>query len=978
MNHKNKIAMIAVHSALLVLAGGSIITAQAQQIQNTSDSGSGNADVKRVLITGSNIKTVDAETASPVQVIKREDIARQGVTNVADLISNLSASTGGLSDIVGANSFAPGGTSVSLRNLGEQSVLVLVNGRRIATYGFADFANVFSNVDSVPIDAIERVEILKSGASAIYGSDAVAGVINIITRQNYQGVDLSVDSARSLQSHTFGTSKASITAGFGNLDDDGFNILINADIFKRNNVNYDSLLKYTNASLTSSSNQYGVFNGYSNPGNIIDGPNTQARPGCAPSLLINGTCVGNQYAVTQAVPASDRKNLFVTGTFNLGGGTQAFSELMVTKSKTSYYYSPPAYAGFPYPVVWANPNTGQPLTFNYLGLPANSPLNPTGDAGAGLQYRFTDAPNYNNLDGTQFRILGGLRGSFDKYEWETAAGLTQSRVKQTQQGTFSSAGFISQIGDFNNYNTAQVNPNTGLYTANDPNFFNQPNGYHPGQQNSQAVLNTLFPVYSNTGKTQSAFADAKISGPLMTLPAGEVLFNVGGELRHESMALGVSPNLQSGDMVGYGISTAGASRNIESVYGELNVPVIKNMDLSPALRLDKFPGIATHFSPKLDLRYKLSDAVLLRAGFERGFRAPNLVESATSLKFAFIPGTSDPLRCPQASALNNDLSNALANLSPTSPLYAALQAKQAQVISNECSQSVPDEVKNNPSLKPETSKSFNFGIVLEPIKGYSTSLDYWHISRSNTVGLASAQQLIALASNNQPTPGSSVNRAPLTPNGDRTFSANNGSLNGQNDFTQYGVTTGAIQNIVQSLQNISEQSTSGVDISGRINQKLGGWGTFSTVMDATYNRSYYDSSISTASENLIGQYGFPRIAANATFIWDFHHFSNSLRYNYSGGTSLQQGQSDTQWNTSGCVSSGLTAKECHLASNRTTDYGLFYSGINNLTLGANILNLFQQKAPPNFRAFGINGAYPASFQDAQGRILRLSLAYKFK
>lgn len=307
--HRNELFLLSLVPALLS-------NAIAQQASTDGDD-----KAAKVVVTGSNIKRIDVETASPVQVITRADIQRQGVTNVADLISNASASTGGLGDIGGSNSFAPGASNVSLRNLGTQSTLILVNGRRIASYGFANFTDVFSNVDSIPIDAIERVEILKSGASAIYGSDAVAGVINIITRQNFQGVELSADATKSLQSHTFGNNKMAITAGFGNLDTDKYNILVNADYLYRQNVMWTNLLKYTNPALSSISKGFGTYSSYSTPGNFdLDGSNFVPVTGCNPSLLIGGLCKYNRYSRFQAVPESDRANLYVTGTFKLGGG----------------------------------------------------------------------------------------------------------------------------------------------------------------------------------------------------------------------------------------------------------------------------------------------------------------------------------------------------------------------------------------------------------------------------------------------------------------------------------------------------------------------------------------------------------------------------------------------------------------------------------------------------------------------------------
>ena len=988
MKYQHTIGVISVRFALAVFASGAMTASFAQQTQSTGDSDA-DTGVKRVLITGSNIKTIDAETASPVQIIRREDITRQGVTNISDLISNISASsTDGnqTSAVTGSNSFASGGTALALRNLGEQSTLVLVNGRRIASYGFADFTQVFSNVDSIPIDAVDRVEILKSGASAIYGSDAVAGVINIITRQNFQGVEVSADATKSLQSHTFGTNKAAITAGFGDYDKDGFNIMVNADVFKQNNVMWTNLLQYTNPDLTKTSNVFGTYSTYSYPGNIIDGNQSQPVAGCAPNLIIGGLCKYDRYGRFQAVPESDRGNLFVTGTFNLGGGTQAFSEISYSKSKTDYINAYPYYGDSLSPVTWGNPSTGQALTFNYLGLSGNSPLNPTQnqnyvgqpflhDDGVGFRYRFTDAPSYNNVEGTQFRVLGGLRGSFSSYEWESAAGIMGSKVTSNEQGAFSSSGFIQEIGNYNNY-YPNTNPNVNLsYNASDVNFFNQPNGYHPGQVNSAAVINTLFPVFSNTGKTQAEFADAKISGPLYTLPAGPINFALGGELRHESMNIGVSNNLETGDIVGYGISTADASRNVESVYTELSIPALKNLEVTPALRLDKFPELNAHFSPKLSALYSATDSLKFRATFEEGFRAPNLVESANSLKFAFDPGTTDPLRCAQATALANDLATAAGTASPT---QASLDyARAYQVQGNECNNSIPDEVKNNPNLKPETSKSFGFGLLFEPVKGYSTSLDYWHINRSNTIGLQTAQELLAQAATGATPAGSTVNRLPLNPAADPSFSANDGALGGQNDFTHYGVTVGPIQDIVRGMQNISEQSTSGIDLGFNGMTSLGQWGKLKGIMDSTYNLTYYDTSISTSSENLIGQYGYPHFIASLTAIWDYNNFSNSLRYNFTGGYDLQLGQSDTSWSLAGCASNSFSSAQCRVASSRTTDYALFYSGYKNLTLGMNVINLFQQRAPADLRAFGVSGVIPTSLQDAEGRMLRLSLVYKF-
>ena len=186
--HYKKISL-----AIFALMGSGVVNAQSESEPQK---------IERVEITGSNIKRIDAETSMPVQIIRREEIQRTGATSVKELVNTLTAATGSLSDIGGSNSFASGASSASLRNLGKQSTLILLNSRRVAPYALADYSEIFTNLDALPLDAIERIEVLRSGASAIYGSDAVAGVINIITRRDYQGVQGRASHEQSLVNET--------------------------------------------------------------------------------------------------------------------------------------------------------------------------------------------------------------------------------------------------------------------------------------------------------------------------------------------------------------------------------------------------------------------------------------------------------------------------------------------------------------------------------------------------------------------------------------------------------------------------------------------------------------------------------------------------------------------------------------------------------------------------------------------------------
>ena len=958
MEFREKIGVNAVRVALAVIASGSLMVAHAQEqtIPNTDK-------IERVVVTGSNIKSVDTESTSPIQVIKHEDILRQGVTNVADLIGNLSASTGGISDISGANSFAPGGSSVGLRNLGEQSTLVLLNGRRLPSYALANYTDVFSNVDAIPLDAIERVEILKTGASAIYGSDAVAGVINIITKTNYQGIEGSADRIQSQHGGAFGTTKASITGGFGDYEKDGYNVLLNADFYKRDNTMWTNLLQYTDPALLKYSPNFGKFSTYSYPGNIVDSSVTPV-PGCDPSLIQGGACKYNKYERFQAVPESNRANFFGSGTVDLGGGTQAFGEALYSKITTKYVNAFQYYGDGLGSINWGNPTTGQSLTFNYLGLPLTNPLNTAGEAGAALRYRFVDAPSFQDVDSSEYRVLGGLRGTFKDYDWETAAGVMGSKTTTNNRGSFSSSGFIQTIGDYRNYSANLSSANLS-YTANDPNFFNQPNGYHPGQVNSAAVLNTLFPSYGYEGKDSQAFIDAKMSGSLMKLPAGDLGFALGGEIRHESYSNTPSANLLNGDIVGNGASLSDASRNTSSMFTELNIPVFKKFEISAAARVDKYPDLSPHVSPRLAFRYTPTDSILLRGTIENGFRAPNLVESAQSTKYAYNSGTTDPLRCQQATQLQNDL-NAKANaLNPNDPQAALLYARAESVYSQECSFGLAIKTLNNPDLQPEKSQSISVGIVVEPVKGFTTSIDYWHIDRKGTIGLPSISQVL----NGGPVPpGTTINRAALNPNADPTFLPS--------EIGPYGVTAGPLQNITQMMENLTEQITSGVDLEFKGMKKIENVGTLRMGIDGTYLISYKDSNISDITENLAGQYGFSHVNANATLSLETGNFTNGIRFNYNDGYALQQGKYDQTWNATTCAANHVTS--CYVGSSQTIDYFFAYNGFKNMVITANVLNMFNQLAATDIRAFGIGGAIPTSLQDAQGRMFKLSVNYKFK
>ncbi|HEX5345466.1 MAG TPA: TonB-dependent receptor plug domain-containing protein, partial [Duganella sp.] len=468
----NKIALkTSVIAVALTLASSQVVLAQEDSTK----------PIEKVVITGSNIKRIDAETATPVQILRREDISRLGVNSVRDVIDTLTSSTSSLSDIGGSNSFASGASSASLRNLGKQSTLILLNSRRVAPYALADYNEVFTNLDALPLDAIDRVEVLRNGGSAIYGSDAVAGVINIITRNDFQGVQARGNWEQSVANEQFKTKTASITAGFGDFNKDGYNVLANVEVFKRDSVIWRDVLDDINPvygqKFSAVAPKSGLMFGnrgapstFSYPGNFIgQGP----VPGCT-TLNAAGLCVYDRFARFEAIPKADRVNALVSGKLNLGNGTESYTEVLYSKTKTNYVSAAGTYGSTNPDSVWGDPSTGLGKLFGYRFLSPDSPLNTTGEP-LELRYRYADAPVGNPNDSDQYRVLTGLRGTLNgKWDWDSAVGIMGSKTKSRSYGSISDSGFKAVIGDYTKTlagdPTCEANfPGYCEYTAADPN-----------------------------------------------------------------------------------------------------------------------------------------------------------------------------------------------------------------------------------------------------------------------------------------------------------------------------------------------------------------------------------------------------------------------------------------------------------------------------------------------------------------------------
>lgn len=914
--------------ALALAAGATMSTTQAQQTAEKTDE-----KVQRIEITGSNIKRINSETASAVQIVNHKEILQSGATTVAEILSNISASTGALSDVSGSLSFAGGGSGISLRNLGKNSTLILVNGRRISPFALADGAQEqFTNVDSIPADIVERVEILKDGASAIYGSDAIAGVINIITKKEFTGVALNASGQRSLKNKNLDKSKqASVTFGFGDLAKDNYNVYAHVEGFHRDPYKERDIIKdvapwykkYVNPN-------YGVKSSYSYPGNFVDFDHDISQPaaGCAPENIVGGLCRYDQWGRVGTSPTSDRVNFLSAGRINLSKDVAGFAEATYSTTKTTYF-STPYIIGNGGSYTWYDSKNKTVKSYQDPLLPQGNAFNPF-DFDVTLRYRFADDESLfkNVTESSQYRVMAGLDGTLNAWDFNTAFGVMGAKSEQKGRYWPHAERFLEAI-------------NSGEYKF--------------GGKNSAELLSRMFPETGIIGDSKTIFVDAKANRELMKLAGGPLAIAVGMDVRRLDFNMQTSANQTNAEIVASTPIVVGGSQNMVSAFVEMNAPVIKDLEINGAVRLDKVGGVGASFVPKLGAHYNVNNALKLRGTVAEGFRAPNVAEAgAGGTVSGFQNGLEDPKRCATANRLynvlnnGNDLDQAL-----------ALDARDAG-----CSFSAAVSVDSNPNLKPEKARSFTVGLVLEPSKNFNIALDYFNIERRNEITTLDVNQVIA----NEDKDPSAISRNPISQK-DRDLAARAKQL----DPTATGLdfTTGGISTIRQIYANLYKTKISGIDIDADSRWDLGSVGKFKAGLEATYliNYAKWDADKNAYVENLVGNYANYRVKAVAKFSLDSGPVTTGVRVNYFSGTRLVTDRFDNVNSISGCADQNIPANDCALKADIITDFSMQYSGFKNTLLILNVRNLFDRAALLDVRA--------SSYNLVRGRTVKVAVEYKF-
>jgi iron complex outermembrane receptor protein len=533
------------------------------------------ADIK-VDVTGTNIKRIDAEGPAPVTVITKEDIAKTGATTLNELLNYIPTIDIYNQGEIASNSPSGSGTAtIRMRGLAETNTLVLLNGRRLPVNALYDSSGAGAAVDinMFPASAIERVEILKDGGSAIYGADAVAGVVNFITRKDYQGVEATARYGISSKSdgQEWG---GSLAAGFGSYDKDGYNVLFALDLFKRDPI----YRKDREITKSVDFRRYGSGDGrssYAPQGNFLD-PDTGAFVGrsvqpCAPADFNGGRCRYDFNAsLLTAYNGADRWGGMVVGNLKITNDLKATAQLSYAEAKDHF-------EAHPVPAVFLYP----------------------GDTGVIAGRFMQGGPRITDRKSTLFDANVGLEGTTKWFDWDVAVGHGEQKVSNRDKNYYDSEKW-------------DVATSTGLI---DPTVFT----------NDPKFVESLKVSPVREGKSKLDFADLRLRGDAFNLPAGTLGWAVGGSWWKESLSDQPDKLTQEGNVVGsIQQSAVDASRDASAVFGELSIPVLKSLEVQAAVRYDKYEGGKSATSPKAAVLWTPIKELALRASYTESFRMPSL------------------------------------------------------------------------------------------------------------------------------------------------------------------------------------------------------------------------------------------------------------------------------------------------------------------------------------------------------------------
>lgn len=676
--------------------------------QNQSQS-SQNVSLKKVMVTGSAIPRTSVETAAPITIISAKQIKASGLTTVTAVLRSIAADNSGTLPTSFEDAFAQGASGIALRGLTVNSTLVLIDGRRTADYPFADDGiRSFTDLNSIPLNAVERIEVLKDGASSLYGADAIAGVVNIILYPTYNGSEATAQVGTSQQG---GGTKTRVTfiTGTGNLDQDKYNAYLSFEYEKDdpiwlrnrdfpNNTGDITSLGGTDANPGSATNLGFAGSHYAavrpatlgTPGDLLTGvpiPGSlwqSLRPCGADSTPVTVPGLGsdceqnfvNLYG--QAQPESINYGLDGRITLNLTDTTQAYLNVMYDQVRHVDQTNPAEQIQTTFPTN--TDNIALPPTLLNGQLNPNDPFASQGEY-ALISSNMTGLPGSDDTTTTthNIRMVADVNGALNE-NWNYDAALTINHI-WLNYNNFGLVVYSQLINDIK----------TGAYSFVDP------------ASNSQSVLDALAPTVNSTPTSDMDSLDFGVNGDVGNLPGGPLGLAFGTQWRYEAE---YSPQLNPGNTL-QGIASVQSigHHNVAALYGELDAPLLESFNVDISAREDHYSDFGSAFSPKLGVKWTPIQQLALRGTYSRGFRAPSFSENGSSSVIGFAPGY----------------------LLPASFIAAHGNDNYVQPYS------LGEYSIANSHIKPERARNYTLGLVFQPFSSLSGTLDYYNILKTNVI-----------------------------------------------------------------------------------------------------------------------------------------------------------------------------------------------------------------------------------------------------
>ncbi|MGH6613784.1 TonB-dependent receptor plug domain-containing protein [Sphingomonas sp.] len=948
-----------------------------------------------IVVTGSLFRRTDTETPSPVTILTADSLAKAGITTASDAIRSISADSAGSIGTGFQNGFSAGGSAVSLRGLGVSSTLVLVDGLRSTNFPINDDGhNAYVDLNSIPFSLIERIEVLKDGASSTYGADAIGGVVNLIIKKHITGIDGLVEGGVTDRGDA-GHQRANLTLGYGDYDDKGFNVYVNGEYQRDGRVSASSRgFPYNTQDLlgiggidnntADQSLTVNVPTAYVTRVNQSDLNNPLSGQIGAPitnqyqALGLNN-CTGGTYTVStggsqgvgcrynlvdmyrQLQPLQEKYSVNGRISVRLSDSIEGYLTGSYSRSYVSINGQPSAIRqsqpfGAAPVVASSNPGIVLPVYICSTGVNCSTatdrtlnPNNPYAAAfaadpnngAARIYYLFGDIPAGSDRTNEVYRFTGGLNGNFGgDFDWRIEGVYARDNLSITQRGLINIAALRTAI-------------NTGAY-----NFVNP-------SANSQAVRDALAPNKTTPSYSEMYSVDASVSKKLFDLPGGPLQIAIGGQIRREKL----ENNNQNAALDTYGLTTASAfgQHTVAAGYFEIDAPVLDVLDINASGRYDHYSEGFSRFSPKVGVKFTPIPQLAIRGTFSKGFRAPTFAESGPRSQYAGFVTTTPP--CPFQLAHGGVVSGTgcTGGGNPYNLAY-----------------SLGRGVTGNPDLKPEKSRSFTLGAIFQPVKWLSFTVDYYNVKKSDLIvagpsignavdayfgaaNLAAAQAAVAAVG-----PGYSVN-----------------TVDGVDPLFQNALPRVLIINV--PYVNAAYSKVSGIDFSATATIPLSDGVKFTSRLEATHVIQYdlLGSDGLQRYAGTLGPYdlssgnGTPRTRGNWQNTLDINDFSVSATAFYVGRikeVSTDQGKLSTKCAVNlykPALSNGDPF--CYINSFITVDLNTTFRVADDFTLFFNVKNLLAARAPlaPAAYASAPNFLTSWHYQGLLGRQFRAGATFKF-